>query len=201
MLNRRRATLRAAFFNRLNPRSSIMRLASYLAVLICLPSLSYAVSSDDSTPPKPTQTASDCEKGEVFDEKTQTCLDAKSGLINDDTRYEAVRELAYAGQYDRARLILNTMSDQSEARVLTYRGFIARKTGDNAAAFELYAQALAADADNILARSYLGMAYVETGDLANARIQLSEIRTRGGRNTWAEFALRSALETGVTKAY
>jgi hypothetical protein len=45
-----------------------------------------------------TQTSEDCKKGEVWDEKTETCLESSSQLLNDDQRYGAVRELAYAGR-------------------------------------------------------------------------------------------------------
>ncbi|MCY4334529.1 MAG: hypothetical protein OXC60_07615, partial [Litoreibacter sp.] len=61
--------------------------------------------------------------------------------------------------------------------------------------------ALEADADNLLARSYLGQGLVVVGDRAGAKLQLTEIRARGGRNTWAEFALKSAIATGVGSNY
>ena len=178
-----------------------MRFSSILAVALLSPAIAFAAGSGDSDPPKPTQTATDCKAGEVFDKKTKTCIDSQSNLIDDDTRYDAVRELAYAGQYDRAQMVLATMSDQSESRVWTYKGFIARKTGNMDQAMEYYAQGLAADANNILLRSYMGQAFVTLGDQEAARIQLAEIRARGGRNTWAEQSLNLAIRSGKTFSY
>ena len=171
------------------------------SAFLSVPGLAFAAGSDDSTPPKPTQTASDCKAGQVFDEQTKSCLDAKSDLLDDDTRYNAVRELAYAGEHDRALLVLAAMSDQSESRVLTYRGFLARQTGDMSGAFEYYAQALNADADNILARSYMGQGMVKLGQIQAAKLQLKEIRARGGEGTWAEASLNKAITTGLVTNY
>lgn len=178
-----------------------MRFPTLIAAAIFSPVMVFAAGSDDATPPKPTQTAAECKAGEVFDKKTKTCLESSSNLIDDDTRYDAVRELAYDGQFARASLVLATMSDQSESRVWTYKGFIARKSGDMKNAMEFYAQALASDADNILARSYMGQAFVTLDDQDAAKLQLAEIRTRGGRNTWAEYALKTAIQSGKTFSY
>ena len=40
-----------------------------------------------------------------------------------------------------------------------------------------------------------------SGDLVAAKAQLTEIRTRGGRNSWAEIALRMAIENGQGSSY
>ncbi|WP_174239125.1 tetratricopeptide repeat protein [Litoreibacter roseus] len=171
------------------------------ATAFALPGLAFAAGSADSTPPKVTKTLTVCEKGQVYDYDTKKCVDAESSLIDDDMRYDAVRELAYGGAYDRAALVLSAMSDPSESRVMTYKGFLARMQGDMDAAMAFYAAALEQDTNNILARSYMGQAFVNTGETALAQAQLTEIRARGGRNTWAEFALNSALKTGKTFAY
>jgi tetratricopeptide (TPR) repeat protein len=177
-----------------------MRLTT-LALIACLtPAIAFAAGSGSDTPPKSTKTSQSCKAGEIYDEKTKTCLDKSSALIDDDTRYEAVRELAYAALYDRASGVLDVM-DPADSRVLTYRGFIARKTGDMQAAMTYYAAALEANADNLLARSYMGQGLVEAGDRAGAKLQLTEIRQRGGRNTWAELSLRRAITTGVGATY
>jgi tetratricopeptide (TPR) repeat protein len=178
-----------------------MRFATILAAAILSPAIVFAAGSSDTNPPKTTKTAAECKAGEVWDKKTKTCLDSQSNLIDDDTRYDAVRELAYDAQYDRALQVLASMSDQSESRVWTYKGFIARKSGDMDKAMEFYAAALDANADNILARSYMGQAFVTIGDDAAAKIQLTEIRTRGGRNTWAEHSLETAISSGKTFNY
>jgi len=105
-----------------------MRLPLLTAAFL-IPTMAFAAGSGDHTPPKTTKTSTECEAGQVFDEKTTTCVDKSSSLIDDDTRYEAVRELAYNGHYTRAQSVLDAMNPD-DSRVLTYRGFIARKTGD-----------------------------------------------------------------------
>lgn len=179
----------------------MMRITPLLAVALTVPTLAFAAGSGDSSPPKTTKTSTDCKAGEIFDKASKTCVDAQSGSLDDDLRYDAVRELAYAGQYDRALLVLSSMSDQASSPVLTYRGFIARKTGDMDAAMDFYTAALQADADNILARSYMGQAFLTLDDRSAAEEQLAEIRKRGGRNTWAEASLKLALQSGKTLSY
>ena len=165
-----------------------------------IPAAAFAAGSGDSSPPKTTKTSTECQAGQIYDEQAKACVDKSSSLLDMDERYEAVRELAYAGQYQRALGVLGEM-DATESRVLTYRGFIARKTGDMEAAGRFYLAALEADADNILARSYYGQGLASEGDRAGAKLQLAEIRARGGRNSWAEFSLRQAIETGVGYSY
>ena len=82
-----------------------------------------------------------------------------------------------------------------------YLGLAHRKLGETARGMAYYQAALTANPDNLLARSYLGQAYAEAGDMVLARTELSEIRARGGRGTWAETALRLTLETGRGTAY
>ena len=64
-----------------------------------------------------------------------------------------------------------------------------------------YHRALSANPGNLLARSYLGQAYVALGEIRLARAELSEIRQRGGRQTWAELSLRQAIESGKGYSY
>lgn len=171
-----------------------------LAAALILPAMASAVGLDDDTPPKPTPTTTECEAGQIYDTKTAKCVDKSSTLIDDDTRYDAVRELAYAGLYQRATKVLDVM-DPTDARVLTYRGFIARKTGNPLIANRYYSAAIARNADNLLARSYMGQGQVEAGDRTGARKQLAEIRARGGRGSWPEIALKRALSRGSGFSY
>lgn len=178
-----------------------MRLSLVTATLLACPVLAFGAGSDDPEPPKTTATTSQCTAPQIYDPATQSCVDAQESRLDDDTRYDAVRELAYAAEYTRALQVLATMSDQSQSRVWTYKGFIARKTGKTDLAMQYYQAALDVDADNILARSYMGQGLVMQGQSDAARVQLSEIRARGGRNTWAEYALRTALESAKTYSY
>jgi transposase len=50
-------------------------------------------------------------KGTVWDEKTKTCIKAEESSLNDDQRFGAVRELAYAGRYDEATAVLAAMTE------------------------------------------------------------------------------------------
>jgi tetratricopeptide (TPR) repeat protein len=172
-----------------------------LATFAIFPMAAFAAGSDDATPPAPTATTLVCEKGLIWDEKTKTCVAAESGQLDDDTLYGAVREYAYAGDYDAALHVLAAMSDQNESRVLTYYGFVNRKSGHIEAGMQYYDAALKADPDNILARSYMGQGLVAQGEYDMAREQLAEIQNRGGRATWAELALMKAIDTGMTYSY
>lgn len=172
--------------------------ATALTLLLTAPAL--AVGGDSSAPPAPTPT-SDCPSGQVWDADSSACLPIRSGALDDAALYEAARELAYLGRLDDALLAVTSMSDQNDDRVLTYRGFIARQQGDFPSARALYEAAIAANPDNLLARSYLGMGLVERRYTAAARAQLDAILARGGAGTWAHLALAEAIETGRTTRY
>lgn len=175
--------------------------ALLIATLIALPSLAGAVGGDDDAPPKPTQTTTDCTDGKVWDEGSKSCVAPKDARLDDDIRYRAARELAYAGRYEAALGVLAAMDDPSDDRVLTYLGFAHRKSGDLATGMAYYRQAIAQNPDNLLARSYMGQAFVETGQLRLARAELSEIRARGGRMTWAWVSLDQAIRSGRGFSY
>lgn len=171
------------------------------AALALAPQLAFAVGSDDSQPPTPTETTTECETGMVWDEKTKTCVKAEDSSLNDDQRFGAVRELAYAGRPDEAMAILASMREGETSRVLTYRGFLLRQTGRIEAGIAAYERAIALDPANILARSYYGQLLVQMDALALAEVQLSQIRAHGGAGSWAERALATALATGTTYSF
>lgn len=179
----------------------MIRILPTAALALALPLAALAAGSDSSSPPKPTGTTQTCTKGLVFDAGSGKCVAPKDSRLDDDMRYEAVREFAYAGQYGNALATLDAMSEQDSDRVLTYRGFLARKTGDMETGMAFYRAALAVNPDNLLVRSYMGQAFVEMGNLEAAREQLTEIRRRGGRTGWPEFALRSAIKQGKGYSY
>jgi len=172
-----------------------MRLLSSLALAAVMASGTtvFAVGDDDETPPQPTKTTIECEGDQIFDAETETCVDADKQSFNDDDRYDAVRELAYAGAYDRARMVIAAADNARDARFLNYKGFVARMEGKMDIAVMYYAAALRADPDYILARSYMGQGLVQMGDKSAAKAQLSEIAARGGAGTWAHTALANAI--------
>lgn len=171
------------------------------AVVALAPYAALAVGSDDSEPPKPTATTTECEEGLVWDEKTKTCVKPEEQSLNDDQRFQAVRELAYAGRPEAATRVLDAMTEGETARVMTYRGFLLRQTGDIEASIAAYERAIALDPANILARSYYGQLLVQMDEMQLASAQLDAIRLNGGTGTWAERALQTAIETGVTYTF
>jgi tetratricopeptide (TPR) repeat protein len=160
----------------------------------------WAAGDDVTTPPAPTPTPR-CPDGQIHDKKAGKCVPVKSSSLNDTDRYQAVRELAYAQRYIAASLVLDAMADQLDDRVLTYRGFLMRKTGRFDQALTYYQSAIEKNPSNLLVRSYMGQGFVESGDLAAARRQHEEILARGGQGTWAEVSLRDALASGRTYQY
>ncbi len=171
------------------------------AALALTPQLAFAVGSDDSEPPTPNETTTECAKGEIWDEKTKACVKAEEQSLNDDQRFDAVRELAYAGRHDEAMAILALMTEGVTPRVLTYQGYLLRQTGRVEEGIAAYERAIALDSGNILARSYYGQLLVQMNELPLAQMQLAAIRMHGGGGTWAERALASAIATGVTTTY
>lgn len=172
-----------------------------VAVALLLPLAAQAAGGDDSNPPAETKTSTECTGAQVWDEKTKACVDVKSGQLDDDTLYRAVRELAWAGRPEDALAVVAAMTEGDTDRVLTYKGFASRKAGRIEEGLAFYEAALKANPDNLLARSYLGQAYVEMNEVSLASLQLSEIRSRGGAGLWAETALESAIRTGQTIGY
>jgi hypothetical protein len=181
-------------------KGQAVRLIAALAFGL-MPVAALAVGGSDSSPPTQTQTSTSCKNAQVWDEKTKSCVDPKSGQIDDETRFRAVRELAWAGQPEQALIVLATMHEGQSDRVLTYLGFANRKAGRVDLGMDYYAQALEQNPDNLLARSYMGQSLVEQGEIRLAALQLAEIRARGGTGTWAETALAAAVGTGQTFSY
>ncbi|RYI13145.1 MAG: hypothetical protein EON48_12795 [Acetobacteraceae bacterium] len=171
------------------------------AALALAPHIALAAGSDDSEPPKPTATTTECAKGEVWDEKTEKCVKAEDQSLNDNQRFGAVRELAYAGRYDEAMQVLAAMREGETSRVMTYQGFLLRQTGRIEDGIAAYERAIALDAGNNLARSYYGQLLVQMDELAMAEDQLTQIRVHGGSGTWAETSLATAIKTGVTYTF
>ncbi|WP_095590496.1 hypothetical protein [Actibacterium ureilyticum] len=164
-----------------------------LAAVTLMSGAALAAGSDSTTPPKPTETTTVCQDGQIFDAATKTCLDSKADLFDDTNRYEAAREMAYAGQYTEALTVLASAENASDPRILNYKGFVNRKLGHSDLAMAYYTAALKVDPDYILARSYMGQGLVAEGDFVGARNQLIEIRARGGEGSWAEASLEQAL--------
>lgn len=170
-------------------------------VLSTLPFAAFAAGSDDTEPPKPTATVTECTGGQVFDDTQKKCIDPKSGSLSDDARFAAVRELAWASRYDDALAVLASMTEGDTDRVMTYKGFILRKSGHVEEGIAAYEVALQLNPANILTHSYYGQYLVEENRIDDARVHLQAIRDNGGTGTWAETALADAIATGKTHSY
>ena len=174
-----------------------MRLLPIL-LLTALPVAAFAAGSDKSEPPQPTETTTECKNGQVYDDKEKKCVKPQDSRLDDDTRFQAVRELAWAGRYDDAKIVMAAMTEGETDRVLTYQGFILRKSGHVEEGIAAYEAALVKNPGNILAHSYYGQLLVEMNEMDAARGHLQAIRDHGGAGTWAETALASAIATGQT---
>lgn len=162
-----------------------------------------AVGPDDDAPPAPTPTTTICPDGQVWDIDEALCVPiAEAGLVTEPgALIVTVRELASAGRHKDAIALLDRAPDQNDTMVQTYLGYAWRGMGQMARGLDHYARALAADPDNLLARSYLGMAHLLRGAPADAAAELAQIRARGGTGGWPERALAAAIAQGSPSGY
>ena len=125
-----------------------------------LPAVAFAAGADSDIPPAPTDTTKTCAEGRVWDRAAQICVTPAASTYDDnaimdpvmDSVADAVRALADAGGFDEARSVPDGI-DAADTRVLTYRGFTARKMGDIDAGMRYCRSALDIYPDNLLARS------------------------------------------------
>ena len=120
-----------------------------------------------------------CKKKHVWDKRKRKCVAAKrSSNLDDENLYEAARDLAYAKRYDEALTVLHLASNKRDPRILNYLGYATRKSGDVKKGLAYYQAAIDLNPDYTLARSYMGEAYLQLGDLASAKEQLRQIKLR-----------------------
>ncbi len=176
----------------INRKTALIALFSAVSAF-ALAKAAYAAGEDTTTPPETTKTSTECTDGKIWDEEKKECVEPQKSGMNDDLLFKAARELAYAGQYENSLKVLDAVQDQNSARILNYRGYSNRKAGRMELGMSYYKRALQADENYILARSYMGQALVEQGEIEEAKVQLIEIRDRGGENSWAYRALLETL--------
>ncbi len=109
----------------------------------------------------------------------QACVGPARAGMSDDELFYAGYWLAKNGRYAEALTYLSHARTR-DARVLTYIGFATRKQGDVEKALPLYAEALAKDPNFVVARAYLGEAYLTKNQPARAKAELAEIAARCG---------------------
>ena len=128
-------------------------------------------------------TVSKCKDGKVWDKKSQKCVVPKQGMLDDDSIYEAGRDLAMAGRYGEAITVLGLAADKTDPRILNYLGYSHRHSGRVTVGLGYYEEALRINPDYTLVREYLGEAHLQIGDLAGAQEQLAEIEKRTGKGS------------------
>lgn len=99
---------------------------------------------------------------------------------HDDEVYHAAYLLSRAERYAEAQAVLAQAHNPSDPRILNYMGYTTRKLGDVDGALVYYARALSLAPNYTVARSYMGEAFLQKGDLARARTELAEIAARCG---------------------
>jgi tetratricopeptide (TPR) repeat protein len=107
------------------------------------------------------------------------CVGAASQKMADEELFYAGYWLAKNGQYDKALSYL-TLAQSKDERVHTYIGFATRKLGYVDEALPHYRKALAMNPDYVVARAYLGEAFLIKGEPDKARQELGEIAERCG---------------------
>ena len=146
-----------------------------------------------------------CKKGEavkkvkVSGKWVKKCMKLEAGILSDEDLYQQGRQLAKAGEYDKALLVLATIKNQNDPRVLNYTGYSNRKAGRLEIGITYYRKALAIDPNFVLAREYLGEGYVAAGRIDLAQIELSEIKNRAGINSEEYQDLSKAITTSVVE--
>ena len=174
------------------------------AILALLATPAFSVGSDDNDKPAKTETTTECEEGQVWDEDKEECVSAENieeSNLSDDQLYKIVRELAYDGQFLTSLRVLDAFADQNDPRVWNYKGFNTRNLGDTDAAFAYYEKAIALDPGYSLARSYYGQGLLKSGNKAGAYQQLAMIAENGDRDSWAFKSLQIALDKGRVANY
>jgi tetratricopeptide (TPR) repeat protein len=152
------------------------------------------------TPAKP---ALHCKKGEavkkvkVSGKWVKKCVKLEAGILSDEDLYQQGRQLAKAGEYEKALLVLATIKNQNDPRVLNYTGYSNRKAGRLEIGITYYRKALAIDPNFVLAREYLGEGYVSAGRIDLAQIELNEIKARAGANSEEYKDLAKVIETAT----
>jgi Flp pilus assembly protein TadD len=163
--------------------------AMIAAGLFLLPAAAFA--NDDGGGGGDTPT---CPRGQVYNSQKRMCVNAQSGVIDDQSLAAYAAALSREGRYDEALATLDLMQNPHTAVALNYRGYATRRLGRVDEGIGYYLQSVALDPDYTLVREYLGEAYVIKGDLTSAKLQLTEIEKRCGTTCEAYEDLAAAIQ-------
>jgi tetratricopeptide (TPR) repeat protein len=160
-----------------------VRLSLLGVAVLAVPLLAVQPVLADFTPSKPTPQTKSQKCALKYGKNTRAyrkCIKTLSN-VDDETLYATGRDMARLDQdYDGAIETLRLMQNQNDPRALTMIGYSLRKSGRIEEAMGYYGRALVIDANNVQTREYLGEAYLQQGDLAGAKAQLTEISARCG---------------------
>lgn len=151
-------------------KTAITSFAFLLSAGLMVTAPAMAAGSDDSS-----SGSNKCFNGKVWSKSEKKCVDKNSSL-DQDSIYQAGRQLAEAGHYDEAIDVLSIGADRGDKRILNYLGYSHRKAGRIEVGLAFYRKALEIDPQYTLVREYMGEALLQKGDLKGALDQLAEIR-------------------------
>lgn len=164
------------------------------AALFALP-LMAAPAFGDGTPSN--DTTQDCPEGKIWDSQEEKCVDAEESNLDTDSIHDYGSGLAREGRYGEAIEVLSLAADRGDPRVLNYLGYAHRMQGRINVGLGYYREALAIDPDFVLAREYMGEAYLQAGDVDAAMGQLAEIGKRCGTGCAEYEALSARIDDHV----
>ena len=137
-----------------------------------------------------------CPRGQVWDSRTQRCVQAQSGVLPDKALADYAYALAKAERYAEALSVLDLLQDRNTPQALNYRGYATRKLGRIDEGIGYYQEAIKLDPKYAQVREYLGEAYVSKGDLARANEELKAIEAICGTGCEEYEDLAKAIADG-----
>lgn len=152
-------------------KTAITSLALALSAGLLVSAPAFAAGSGGSSD----SNAQNCKRGEIWSSSKKKCV-PRSSSLDQETIYQAGRDLANAGRYEEAIDVLSIGADRGDKRILNYLGYSHRKAGRVEVGLTFYRQALEIDPEYTLVREYMGEALLQKGDLKGALDQLAEIR-------------------------
>ena len=138
-----------------------------------------------------------CPRGQVWDSRSQQCVQAQAGTLPDKQLAEYAYALAKAERYQEALAVLNLMKNPNTAEALNYRGYATRKLGRTDEGIGYYLKSVKLDPRYAQVREYLGEAYVIKGDLPRAKAQLQAIKAICGTECEEYEDLAKAIAGGA----
>lgn len=143
-----------------------------VALFAFMPERSFAVGDEPQKPePKPKPKSKP---------KPKPKAKKKDSSLDQDQIYSLGYWQAKRGEYEAALGTLRSAVNQSDPRVQTMIGYALRKLGNVDEGMAYYHRVLAAHPNRTTTRQYLGEAFLQIGEVASAREQLTEIGKRCG---------------------